>query len=67
MTAIVTLTCDRMRDGQPCRGAYPTRARVAGAARREGAAIGWTTALVDLPDGAHAYVDTCPSGGHDEQ
>lgn len=67
MTALITLSCDRMRHGQPCRGAYPTRQRSDLAARHEGAANGWTSTLVDLPDGAHAYLDTCPSPGHDEE
>ncbi len=67
MTATITLACDQLRNGQPCRGALPTRHRSPLAARREGAGKGWSTALVDLPDGAHAYVDTCPSRGHDEE
>jgi hypothetical protein len=66
VTALVTLPCDRLRGGQPCRGAFHTRARQDLAGRREAAAYGWTATLVDLPDGAHAYVDTCPSPGHDE-
>lgn len=67
MTALVTLSCDRLRDGQPCRGALPTRARHDLTARREAAEHGWTSTLVELPDGGHAYIDTCPSGGHDGQ
>jgi len=65
VTALVTLTCDRLRSGQPCRGAFHTRSRTSVHGRDEAAAYGWTSTLVDLPDGGHAYIDTCPSPGHD--
>lgn len=67
MTALVVLSCDRTRNGQPCRGSRPTRQTTAGGARHEAAADGWRSSLVDLPGGAHEYRDSCPSGGHDEE
>lgn len=59
MTAIVMLSCDGHRHGQPCRGAKPLPphrdAREAAALAR---AAGWRIRLDD---------DLCPSRGHDEE